>query len=102
MKKFTFAIFFVGFVVIFGERVRYDGHRVFSIHVENEHQLKVLQELENGQDGLSFIEVATCVSQIAELVVAPSKFAYISELFITHKMKIKLKTENLQEYEIPN
>lgn len=95
MKTFTFAIFFVCFAVICGERVLYDGYRVFSIKVENEQQLEAL--LENVQNGISFFKEPTGVPQIADLVVAPSKVAYVSELFATYKIKSELKTKNLQK-----
>lgn len=97
MKSFTLAIFIACFIVVFGEKARYDNYRVYSIAVETEEQLKVLLDLENYQDGVAFVETPHAVQQNAEIIVPPHKFADISELLETFSMKHQLKTENLQK-----
>lgn len=97
MKLFVVAVFIACFTAALGEKARYDNYRVYSVNVENEEQLKVLNELEAYPDGTRFLESPTGVSQIAELVVPPHKFADIAELFEAYEIKNRIKTENLQE-----
>lgn len=97
MKSFVLAIFIGCFAVhTFGEKVRFDNYRVYSVNVDNEKQLKVLNELEAYPDGISFLESPTGVGRIAELLVPPHKFAEIAELFKTYAIKNHIKTSNLQ------
>lgn len=97
MKSFVVAIFIACFVVAFGEKVRFDNYRVYSVNVTNEKQLKALHELEESSDGTTFLESPTSVGQAAELLVPPHKFADIAELFDAYDIKNHIKTRNLQE-----
>lgn len=97
MKSLKIIIFFAFLVVIFGEKARFDNYRVYLIEVENDEQLKVLQDLENYQDGLSFMMPPTTnQTSFVEIIVPPHKFADITELFEKFEMKNELKIENLQ------
>lgn len=47
---------FIFIVKTSAEKTRYDNYRVYSILVENEQHLKILQDLENSsEDGVSII-----------------------------------------------
>lgn len=96
MKSVQILIVFGSLFVIFGEKARFDNYRVYSIDVENDKQLEVLLELENHQDGLSFMMPPTTNQTFAEIIVPPHKFADINELFDKFEMKNELKIENLQ------
>lgn len=97
MKSFTLAVLIAGFLVVLGEKVRYDNYRVYSIQVENGKQLKVLNDLEKLRDEVSFMEPPHAVQQTAKIVVSPHKLAYITDLFEAYEMKNELRTENLQK-----
>lgn len=97
MKLFVVAIVVACFVGAFGEKARFDNYRVYSVNVENEEQLKILNDLEAYPDGTMFLESPTGVGQIADLMVPPHKFADIAELFEAYEIKNRIKTANLQE-----
>lgn len=96
MRLVTFVIAFASFSVIFCEKVRFDSYRVYSIKIESIMQLKALQELENDQNGLTFMEAPLAIGIDAELIVPPDKFSDISEFFEKFDMKNEVKTNNLQ------
>lgn len=91
------AIIFIVLNVVAGERARFDNYRVYSIEVESEEQLQVLQQLENHQDGLLFLVSPVAVPMRIEIVVPPHKFADISELCEKYDMKNEIQIENLQK-----
>lgn len=97
MKSFVLAIFVACFAIAFAEKARFDNYRIYSVSIENDHQLNVLRELQNYPDGITFQAMPTRVSQIVDLIVPPHKFADISELFESYEFKNKIKTENLQK-----
>lgn len=97
MKSFVLAIFVACFVGAFGERVRFDNYRVYSVNVQNEEQLKVLRELEAYPDGTIFLDYPTIVGQTVDIIVPPHKFADITEMFKTFGFANSIKTRNLQE-----
>lgn len=97
MKSFLAAIFVVIFVGAYGEKVRFDNYRVYSVNVENGEQLKVLRELEAYPDGTIFLDYPTVVGQTVDMIVPPHKFADIAETFEAFKFKNHIKTHNLQE-----
>lgn len=97
MKLFVVAIFVACLAVTFGEKIRFDNYRVYSLNVTNENQLKELHELENSSDGTTFLVSPSSVGQNAELLVPPHKFADIAELFKAHDIENHLKIRNLQE-----
>lgn len=97
MKVFVLSILIAGFLVACAEKARFDNYRVYSVHIENEEQLKVLQELELHPDGVSFFESPNVVNQTIDIMVPPHKFAEIAELFQTYKIENWIKTNNIQE-----
>lgn len=84
------------FVLIFGEKARFDNYRVYSIKIQNENQLEVLQALENSQDGISYIEAPITVKRKAEMIVPPHKFADISDFFGKFEIEHEIKIDDLQ------
>lgn len=97
MKLLALAIVFAGFVGSFGEKVRFDNYRVYSIEIENEQQLKVLKKFGDGLDGISFLLTPSGPQQMAEIIVPPHKFADIAVLFEALKLKNHVKVSNLQK-----
>lgn len=80
------------------EKARFDNYRVYSIEIANEEQLKVLQQLENHQDGLTFLIPPLAVPMRVEILVPPHKFADISELCEDHGISNEIQIEDLQKY----
>lgn len=98
MLKPVLLFFTIYFVLISCEKARFDNYRVYRVWIENPEQLRLLQELENYQDGLSFFEAPVPSRDTAEIVVPPHKFADITELFVKYKLKSEIKISNLQRY----
>ncbi|XP_031627768.1 zinc carboxypeptidase-like [Contarinia nasturtii] len=88
--------FFISFTYILCEKARFDYYRVYSIEIENDDQLQVMQDLENHQDGLLFLTLPIANQTMVDILVPPHKFSDIGELFQKYEMKNKIKIENLQ------
>lgn len=97
MKSFVFAILLACVAVAVAEKARFDNYRVYSIVIENEDQLNVLQELERHQDGLQFLEAPISTKRNAEIIVPPHKLADIVDYFERNDLKHSIKYENLQK-----
>lgn len=96
MRLLLLIIFLSFSIVVFGEKIRYDNYRVYSIKVENEKQLKLLQDLKNFRDGILFMEDPISLHRTIDIVVPPHKCTNISDLFESYGMKNQIKIENLQ------
>lgn len=96
MRLLLLTLILGEFIVIFGEKVRYDNYRVYSINVENEQQLRVLRDLKNSRDGILFMETPIGLQKTIDIVVPPYKFKSISALFETYKIRNQIKIEDLQ------
>lgn len=96
MKLFALALFCACFVASFSEKARFDNYRVYSVNVENDIQLKVLQALEELPGGITFLDSPNFKKTI-DIVVPPHKFADVSELLKTYELKHYTKTNNLQK-----
>lgn len=97
MKLLILAIVLACFIVTFGEKARYDNYRVYSVEIQNEKQLKVLQELEKYRDGSSFMHSPASVSQNVDILVPPHKFAFISDLFEKYNVENSIKIDDVQK-----
>lgn len=95
MILFTVVLISLGTIV--AEKARFDNYRVYSIEITTAEQLKVLQQLENHQDGLLFLIPPMAVPMRVEVLVPPHKFADISESCEEHGLKNEIKIENLQK-----
>lgn len=93
------AAVLVSLNLVSAEKARFDNYRVYSIEIANEEQLRVLQQLENRQDGLSFLIPPLNVPMRVEILVPPHKFADISELCERLGIINEIKIENLQKWE---
>lgn len=93
-----FILMITAVTVIAAEKARFDNYRVYSIEIENEDQLQVLQQIENHQDGLLFTIPPIVVPMRVEVVVPPHKFADIFELCEKYSIENEIKIENLQKY----
>lgn len=90
------TIILSNFILISGERVRYDNYRVYSVIVESVNQSKVLNDHRNAHDGILFMETLTNFENPIDIVVSPHEFAEINTLFETYEIKNQIKIENLQ------
>lgn len=97
MKLITLVILGVCLNVVVGEKARFDKYRVYSIDIDNEEQLSVLEDLENQQDGLTFVRPVTAAGTLTEVIVPPHKFADISELCEKFNMTNEILIEDLQQ-----
>lgn len=97
MKIFTISLLFTSFLITYGEKARFDNYRVYSVEITNESQLKLLQELDSIQTGISFMKMPMAIGKTVEIIVPPHEFAKISVLFGEYEMKNWLKIENLQK-----
>lgn len=98
MKLLTAAIFCVSFLLISGEKARFDNYRVYSLKIKNEKQLEALQDLENFQSGLFYLEAPISIYKTSEIIVPPHKFADITEFFNKFEIENIIRVENLQKY----
>lgn len=98
MRFITFFVFFSSIFVIFCEKARFDNYRIYLVHIENEDQLKVIQDLETNSNGLEFLEMPNTIDGVAEILVPPHKFAEINELFQKHNLKNEIRTNDVQRY----
>lgn len=96
MRSLLLTIFLSFSIVIFGEKIRYDNYRIYSIKVENEKQLKLLQDLNHFRNGILFMEAPISLHRTIDIVVPPHKCTNISDLFETYEIKNEIKIENLQ------
>lgn len=80
----------------FDTKARFDNYRVYSLSVENKNQLEELREIENNPDGLLYLHEPFLGGK-AELLVPPHKVADVHDLFKSLKLKVDLKTRNIQE-----
>lgn len=96
MWLLAFLLIFSSFFTALCDKARFDNYRVYSITIETEKQLKLLQEFENYHNELIFIEAPTTIGINAEVLVPPHKFADISDLFQINGLKTDIKVNNLQ------
>lgn len=78
------------------EKSRYDNYKVVRINVENAKHVKVLQELENLNNGYNFLSSVMGPGD-AEVVVPPHKLAEFEEIANKLNIKTKILSENLQK-----
>ncbi|XP_055294901.1 zinc carboxypeptidase-like [Sitodiplosis mosellana] len=97
MKLLTLAIFAVSFLLVSGEKARFDDHRVYSLKIQNEKQLEALQDLENSQSGMFYLEAPISIHKLAEIIVPPHKFADMTELFDKLEIENRITVNNLQK-----
>lgn len=89
-------VIFACYLLIDGEKARFDNYRIYSIKIRSEKQLELLQSLETTPDGLSFIEAPISMKQNAEIMVPPHKFAEVNEFFDKFDINREIKVDNIQ------
>ncbi|XP_055294989.1 zinc carboxypeptidase-like [Sitodiplosis mosellana] len=97
MKLPTLAIFVVSFLLVSGEKARFDNYRVYSLKIQNEKQLEALQDLENFQSSMFYLEAPISIYKSAEIIVPPHKFADIADFFDEFKIENVIRVDNLQK-----
>lgn len=97
MKWFALAIFVVNFILISGEKARFDNYRVYSLKIDNEKQLEALQELEHSPNGLFYLEAPVSIHKNAQIIVPPHKFGDVSEFLDKHEIDNEIRVKNLQK-----
>lgn len=98
MKLVVFAAMLVCAAATQSEKARFDNYRVYSVNIENDEQLEILQELENHQDSLSFLKAPISTQRNAEIIVPPQKLADVMKFFEANQLNSSIKYENLQTY----
>ncbi|CRK92462.1 CLUMA_CG006024, isoform A [Clunio marinus] len=100
MKLTLLSIFlvFLSILGVFSENARFDNYRVYSIEVQSNIQLKILNELSETSDSYNFWEVPTKVGVNADLVVPPHQFAHFGEIVDKYNLTTNLIISNLQEF----
>lgn len=81
------------------EKARFDNYRVYSLSVENEEQLSILREIDNGKSngGYEFWRGPTSVGRNVDIMVAPHQFGDFSALLSEYKIESTVITRNVQE-----
>lgn len=77
-------------------KARFDNYRVYSLDVQNEYQLNILNELSNNPNGFEFWRGASHVGRNADIMVAPHQIATFDELVRSIDIKSRLMVENIQ------
>ncbi|XP_055599535.1 zinc carboxypeptidase-like [Uranotaenia lowii] len=95
-SAFVLLVVFGLSVGIYGEKARFDNYRVYRIHIENEHQIKVLQAIGNLRGGYSFWDDPIKVDSDVDLVVPPHKFGEFGEIVENHGIAANLSVPDLQ------
>lgn len=98
MYAFKLIVIFTCHLLVGGEKARFDNYRVYSVKIENEKQLELLQNLENVPDGISYIEAPISMKQKAEMIVPPHKFADVNDFFEKFGIDNEIKIENIQRW----
>ena len=83
-------------VSAFAEKVRYDNFKVFSVNIEQESHLHVLQELQNEQ-GVDFWEPPVKVNTKVNVAIPPQQLENFQEIVSGANIQSKLLMENLQD-----
>lgn len=65
-------------------KARYDNYRLYRLHISNENQVKILQELEEKSDSYTFYGHARKPDQDLTIMVAAAKIAEIHEIMIRY------------------
>lgn len=97
MFAFKLIVIFACHLLISGEKARFDNYRIYSIKIQNEKQLELLQNLENAPDGISYIEAPVSMKKSAEMIVPPHKFADVSGFFEKFGIENEIKIDNIQQ-----
>lgn len=95
-KTELFCLIIIYFASTSCDEVRFDNYRVYRVWIENPKHLKILQELENDQDGLSFLETPISFRDTVEIVVPSHQLAKLTGLFEKYQIKSEIKISNLQ------
>lgn len=80
------------------EKVRFDNYKVYSAHIQNDQQMKIIQQLENSNfDGFSLWNTPHFGKDV-DIMVAPHRLADFDELLKTLNFNATLKIANVQKY----
>ena len=81
---------------VFAEKIRYDNYKVFTVNIEEESQLQVLQDFQNEQ-GVIFWEAPQYVSTKVNVAIPPQQLDSFQEIMSGANIKSKLLIENMQD-----
>lgn len=95
MKFAIVLVALLGFCA--AEKVRFDNYRVYKLTINDEEQLRAVQQLEDQDRGYTFWDFPAGVGQEVDIVVPPHKFADIEEFSAAYGTPIELKINNVQE-----
>uniref|UniRef100_A0A1B0CZA8 Zinc carboxypeptidase A 1 n=1 Tax=Phlebotomus papatasi TaxID=29031 RepID=A0A1B0CZA8_PHLPP len=95
MKFAIVLVALLGFCA--AEKVRFDNYRVYKLTINDEEQLRAVQQLEDQDRGYTFWDFPAAVGQEVDIVVPPHKFADIQEFSAAYGTPIEVKINNVQE-----
>lgn len=73
---------------------RFDNFKVYSLKVENDEQLKVLENLEKRD--YDFWE-SPMLNDVADVMISPDREKFFEDLMDTYKIERTVKVANVQE-----
>lgn len=81
---------------IYSEKVNYENYRIYSVHLKNEKQVKMLQAVENSNN--DFIFLTSSSTQIpTDIIVPPHKLSAMNAILNGYGWDFEIKTDNLQK-----
>lgn len=95
LKRIILLTFLV--TVVWSRQLTFEEFKVFNINVENEEQLKMLQDLGNQDDGYSYWK-EPIIGREADLVVPPNKLHDFHALASAKNLNFTLKISNIQRW----
>lgn len=105
MKTLLLVVIIIGAAFSSPNKLRFDNHRVYSVNVDNEEQLRILQNLEATPNEFTFLDVPLTTKSNVQIVVSPakqSKFDLLSSELELHPVLISSNFQSAIDNEQPN
>ena len=81
-------------------KARYDYYQLYRVHLDNEEQVSLMQELEDRSDSYTFYGHARHVNQDLTILVAASKVADFLDLIIRYDIAGKVLVSFIKYFTI--
>lgn len=95
MKLSIFGVLMI-LAVGSAQKIRYDNYKVFSVVIEDDTQLQVMQDLQNAQ-GVIFWEAPEYVKTKVHVAIPPQQIEHFEDVVGNANVLSKLEIENLQD-----
>lgn len=93
--KIVFVIIFLA-TVVWSKQLKFHNFKVFSVKVDTEEQLQVLNNLESNGDGYSYWK-EPIIGRIADIVVPPHKLNDFEAIVSALNLNATLKVADIQQ-----